>query len=113
MSLIRQIPTHRSPNKQNENHCCSNPKRAVQIWVSIQHVQEVLARVDCCAAALEDGGCVNVEKLAVVVQGEKVRFSAGAAGGRCGWWEAGGGLGWVGGVGAVVEFEVFLEVGMS
>lgn len=111
------IETYRAPQEQNQHHRRGDPERPVQIRVTLQHVEEVRARVQRRPAPLQDGGGVDVEELRVEGQRPEEALAAarGARGGHGGGQAGrGAGLAGGGGEGGVVEFEgVVLEVGVA
>lgn len=55
--------------EQDDNNSGCNPDRPVQVRVSLEHIEEVLARVDGRGAAAEHLVCVNIEGLRVKGEG--------------------------------------------
>ena len=106
---IRKILAHSPAHKENEHNRRSDPERAVQVRVPIEHIEEVGARVQCRAAAAQHRGSIDIKELRVEAEGEEVLGRGGRGSGRG---EASGGLSAVVGrsEGGVVEGEVFLEV---
>lgn len=77
---VREVLVDRPCQEQDHDHGRGDPHGPVQVWVSFQHVEEVLARVDGCGAAAEDFVCVDVEGLRVEGEGPKVVFSSAVVG---------------------------------
>lgn len=136
MPRLRQIITNRPAQKQNKHHRRRDPKRAVQIRISLQHVQEVRPRVQRRPAPLQHAGRVDVKELRVEGQRPEEALAGARVGVRSGGYgrgeqaEAaagggGGGGGVLGGLGSLapegggfgevglVELEIFLEVGVA
>ena len=67
LALLRQILINRSSQEENDNNRCGDPDRAVEIWVPLEHVEEVGAWVQGGGAAAQDFGGVDVEGLGVEV----------------------------------------------
>jgi hypothetical protein len=61
----RQVLTNRSGQEEDYDDCGSDPEGAVEVWVALEDVEEVLTRVEGGAAAGEDLIRVDVEELLV------------------------------------------------
>lgn len=111
--VFRQILTDGASEEQDEHDRGGDPKRAVQVRITLQDIQEVRAGKQRRPAPREHGGGVDVEELRVEGEGPEVALGRGAAAAARGGWGEGGGVGFAAG-GAVVgecggvEFEVFL-----
>lgn len=81
--VVREVLVNRAGQKQDDNHRRGDPHGPIQVGVAFEHVEEVLARVDCRGAAAQDFGGVDVEGLCVEGQRPQVVFAA-AGGGRGG-----------------------------
>lgn len=62
---MRKILTNRARQEQDHDHSRSDPDRPVKIWVPLEHIEEVGARVDSRGATAQDLGGINVEGLGV------------------------------------------------
>ena len=65
LSLLRQIRADRPSQEQYHDHRGRDPERSVEIRIALQDIEEVLAREEGGAAAVEDLGGVDVEELLV------------------------------------------------
>ena len=61
-------------DEEDEDDGGSDPEGAVEIRVSIEGVKEGRAWVESGEAAVENGGCVDVEELCVEGEGPEVAF---------------------------------------
>lgn len=76
----RKVLTDSSRQEEDHDHGCSDPEWPVEVWVAFEDVEEVLARVEGCAAAGEDLVCVDVEELLVEVDAPEEAFGGGLLG---------------------------------
>lgn len=79
-ACTREVLTNRSSQEENHDYGRSDPEGSVEVWVSFEDVEEVLARVERCATAGEDLVCVDVEELLVEVDAPEEAFRGGLLG---------------------------------
>lgn len=60
-----EVLAYGAPQEQDEDHGGGYPERAVEVRVTLEHVEEVGAREQRRPAPLQDGGRVDVEELRV------------------------------------------------
>lgn len=101
-SSAREVLTDRTRQEQNHDDCRRDPERAIEVRVALEDVEEVLARIEGCAAAGEDLVGVDVEELLVERYAPKEAFRGRLLAGAWSTEEGGGGLGF-GGAGGGVE----------
>ena len=62
---LREVLADGAGQEEDHHHSRRDPEGAVEVGVALEDVEEVLARVEGCAAAGEDLGGVDVEELLV------------------------------------------------
>ena len=60
-----KILADRARQKEDDNDGGRDPERPVEVRVALEDVEEVLARVEGCAAASEDLVGIDIEELVV------------------------------------------------
>lgn len=61
----REVLADSTSQEEDHHHCRCDPEGAVEVGVAFEDVEEVLARVERCAAASEDLIGVDIEELLV------------------------------------------------
>lgn len=77
LALLCKILTYCSCEKQDHDHSCRDPEGAVEIWVTLHNVEEVLARVERAAASVEDLIRIDIEELLVEGDAPEEAFRGG------------------------------------
>lgn len=60
-----QLPTDRARHEQDEDNRRRDPEGTVQVWIALQHIEEVGSWVQRCPASLEHFIGVYIEELRV------------------------------------------------
>jgi hypothetical protein len=104
LARARKILTNGSCQEEDHNDGGRDPEGTVKVRVAFEDVEEVLARIEGCAAAGENLGGVDVEELLVEGDAPEEAFGGGLlAAGAWGAEERGVGLGFGGAGGGVGE----------
>ena len=110
LSSTREVLADRARQEQNHDDCRRDPERAIEVRVALEDVEEVLARVEGCAAAGQDLVGVDVEELLVEGDAPEKAFGGWLLAGAWSAEEGGRGLGFGGAGGGVERCGVVLLV---
>lgn len=69
---MRKLPINRTRKEEYHDDRGRDPERAIEIWVAVEGVEEVCARVQGSPAALEHFSGVDVEELLVEVDAPEI-----------------------------------------
>jgi len=61
----RKVLADGTGQKEDHHHRCRDPEGAVEVGVSLEDIEEVLTRIESCAAAGEDLVGVDIEELLI------------------------------------------------
>ena len=61
----RKVLADGTGQEEDHHHRCRDPEGAVEVRVAFEDIEEVLTRVESCAAASEDLVGVDIEELLV------------------------------------------------
>jgi len=103
LARAREVLADRSREEEDYDDGGRDPEGAVEVGVAFEDVEEVLARVEGCAAAGEDLRGVDVEELLVEADAPEEAFGGGLLAGAWGAEEGGVWLGFGGAGGGVGE----------
>ena len=63
--VVAEIIIDGPAEEKDEHNGCRNPERSIKIWVSLQYVEEIRARVNRRKTSAQNGGGVDVKELGV------------------------------------------------